>query len=98
MDKTKSATPEEMQEGMKPWMAWAEKCGDRLVDMGTPLIGGQKVTSKGTLPSEKEVTGYSILQADSMDEAADLLKGHPHLGWAEGCDIEVHECAPLPGT
>jgi hypothetical protein len=31
-----SATPEEMAEGMKPWMTWAEACGDGLIDMGTP--------------------------------------------------------------
>ena len=32
--------------GMEPWMAWAERCGDGLVDMGTPLGGGRKVTAQ----------------------------------------------------
>ena len=26
-----------------------------------------------------------------MEEALELLKGHPHLGWDESCEIEVHE-------
>jgi len=91
------ASPEEMQKGMDPWMAWAERCGDGLVDMGAPLANGQKVTESGTSPSDKMVVGYSILQAESMDAAVEMLKDHPHLGWTEGCEIEVHEAMPLPG-
>ena len=75
-----SATPEEMAEGMKPWMTWAEACGDGLVDMGTPLGGGLKLTSGGSSPSDREVTGCSILQAENMAAAEAMLQGHPHLG------------------
>ena len=94
---SKNASPEEMAEGMKPWMAWAEKCGEALVDFGTPLSGGQKVTSDGTTPSEKDVAGYSILQAESMDDAVKLMVDHPHLKWSGGCEIEVHESMPMEG-
>lgn len=91
-----NATEEEKMEGMKPWMAWAEKCGSQLVDLGTPLMGGQRLLPDGgAQASTKEVTGYSILQAENMDGAKALLEGHPHLGWHGGCDIEVHECVPL---
>jgi len=64
--------------------------------MGTPLAGGQKVTNGGTSPSDKGVVGYSILQAESMDAAVEMLKGHPHLEWTDGCEIEVHESMPMP--
>lgn len=77
-------------------MEWAKKCGGGLVDMGAPLTNGQKVTKSGTNPSDKNVVGYSILQAKSMQEAVEILKGHPHLEWASGCEIEVHESIPLP--
>ena len=93
-----NVTPEEMQEGMKPWMDWAAKCGDQLVDMGTPLMGGQRVLPDGTSQdSTREVTGYSVLQANDMAEAKSLVDGHPHLAWTGGCEIEVHESMPLPG-
>ncbi len=85
-----------MAEGMKPWMAWAERCGDRLVDLGTPLAGGQRLTKSGASPSDKGVVRYSILQAENMEAAQALPEGHPHLEWAAGCDIEVHESMPLP--
>ena len=96
-DKMKDATLEDMKEGEKQWMAWAETCGDALVDFGAPLNGGQKVTSGGTKASDKNVVGYSVLQTSSMDEAVRLLEGHPHLKWADSCDIEVHEATPMHG-
>ncbi|MFC2125851.1 hypothetical protein ACFLU5_13675 [Bacteroidota bacterium] len=91
-----NATEEEKAEGMKPWMAWAEKCGDQLVDLGAPLMGGQKLLPNGDSEnSTRNVCGYSILKAENIDGAKDLLKGHPHLGWMDSCDIEVHETAPM---
>ena len=52
-----NATPEDMKAGMEPWMAWAERCGDGLVDLGAPLGGGQKVMEGGSSPSDKNVVG-----------------------------------------
>ena len=97
LEQMNDATPEQMAEGMKPWMAWAERSGDGLVDLGTPLAGGQKVTKSGTSPSDKGVVGYSILQAENMEAAQALVKDHPHLEWAAGCEVEIHESLPLPG-
>ena len=96
MEKMKDSSPEEMKKGMEPWMAWAAKTGDGLVDLGTPLMGGQKVSKSGSSPSDKNVMGYSILQAEDMQGAQALLEGHPHLEWASGCEIEVHESMPMP--
>lgn len=96
-EKMAGATPEEAQKGMEPWFAWKDKVGSGMVDMGTPLGNGMKVTKEGTSPSDKDVVGYSILQANTMDETAEMLKSHPHLDWVEGCEIEIHESLPLPG-
>ena len=95
---SQESTPEQMEEGMKAWMEWASKCGDQLVDFGTPLAGGQKLIPDGTSQdSTREVCGYSILQASDIDEAKSLLQSHPHLAWTGGCEIEVHEAMPIPG-
>jgi hypothetical protein len=69
---------------------------DGLVDLGTPLASGMALSASGASPSGKGVTGYSILQAESMEDAQEMLMGHPHLQWAAGCEIEVHESMPLP--
>ncbi len=96
MKKMQTATPEEMAAGMKAWEAWGKKCGTALVDFGAPLMGG--INLKGTdsaVPSKRKVSGYSLLQAESMAAVKKLLKGHPHLSWAKGCEIEVHEAMPI---
>lgn len=89
--------PDSMKEGMKLWMSWAQKCGDGLIDLGSPLGGGQSLRKSGSSASKREVVGYSILQAESMDAAKKMLDGHPHLHMPDGCEIEVHESLPLPG-
>jgi hypothetical protein len=97
-EQTASASAEDQAKGMEAWMQWAAQCGNKLVDMGTPLTNGQLLSPGGvSRASDKHVTGYSILQAENMNEARELLKGHPHLGWNADCSIEVHESMALPG-
>ncbi len=96
VEQTQTMSPEEMKKGMESWMAWAAKTGDGLVDIGTPLMGGQKLSKSGSSPSDRDVIGYSILQAEDMQGAKALLVGHPHFEWASGCEIEVHESMPMP--
>jgi len=98
MKQMASMPPEAQAKGMEGWMVWAQKCGSNLVDLGTPLMGGQQMNPNGSsAPSEKNVAGYSILQAENMEQAKVLLQGHPHLGWNAACSIEIHEAMPLPG-
>ncbi len=91
-----NVTPEQAEEGMKPWLAWKDKVGDRMINFGAPLIGGITVQPNGvTGPSDKEVSGFSIVQCESMDEAKSLVVDHPHLHWGDGCYIEVYEFARM---
>ena len=98
MAQTANQSPEDQAKGMEQWMNWANKVGDKLVDLGQPLMNGQALTPGGNSHSSSaNVAGYSILQAESLDEAKRLLLDHPHLGWSTDCSIEVHEAMPLPG-
>ncbi len=90
-------TDEETAAVMGQWMEWAGKVGDAMVDFGTPLAGGVRVTPVGTSPSTFDVTGYTILEAEDMDAALALAKDHPHLNMPGGCSIEVHEAQAVPG-
>ncbi len=49
-----------------------------MKEMGTPLMNGQALSPDG---NNKMVVGYSVLQAENMEEAKGLLNGHPHLAW-----------------
>lgn len=93
------ASPEDQAKGMEMWMQWAQRVGNKMVDMGAPLMNGQQLGVDGSAKgSDRQVTGYSIIMADSLEEAKGLLQGHPHIaGWSPEATIEVHETMPLPG-
>src|SRR5436305_14881664 len=74
-----SVSPEQAKAGMEAWMAWAQQAGDTLVDMGSPVGSGMRLSADSTGAGETTVTGYSILEADSESQVLDLLRGHPHL-------------------
>jgi hypothetical protein len=90
-------TPEQMEAVMGEWNAWAGKVGDGMIDFGTPLAGGVRVTRDGVSPSTREVVGYSLIEAADFDAALDLARSHPHLNMSGGCEIEVHEAQAIPG-
>ncbi len=89
--------PDDMQAVMGQWMEWAGRVGDGMVDFGTPLADGTRVTTEGTSPSTREVAGYSIIEAADREAALELARSHPHLNMPGGCEIEVHDVQPIPG-
>ncbi len=90
--------PEQAKAGMDAWMAWAGKAGGAIVDMGAPLGHEQTISkSGGAANGGLEVTGYSIMQSETMDSLKALLKDHPHFMSPGKSAIEVLECLPMPG-
>jgi hypothetical protein len=85
------ATPEESQASMQAWMAWTKKAGSAVVDLGVPLGNSKKIGIAGN--ADATVVGYSVVQADSINSAAKLFDGHPHLK-INGCSIEIFEQVP----
>jgi len=96
-DQMASATPEQAKAGMEAWMAWAGKAGDAIVDLGAPLEGAAQIGAGSTAGGQAQITGYSILQAESVDALASILDAHPHLQMP-GSSIEVLEFLPTPGA
>jgi len=90
------ATPEQAKAGMAAWMAWSQKAGTAIVNLGAPVGNPAKISGGTAADSKSEVSGFSILQAESRDAMIALLKDHPHFG-APGASIEVHEFLPIPG-
>lgn len=90
------SSPEAAQEGMKAWLEWADRAGDGIVDMGTPLGAGKEITTSETSDTDTNVAGYGILQAEDLGGAQALLEGHPHL-MMPGASIQVYESLDLPG-
>ena len=89
-----NSTPEDMQAVMGAWKAWADRCGDALVEM-SPLSPGGRMSASESSANEMGVVTYSVLQAEDLESAQALLADHPHLG-IEGCGIEVYGTMSLP--
>jgi len=96
-DQMASATAEQAKAGMEAWMAWAAKAGDAVVDLGAPLESVAHAGPGSTADGAAQITGFSILQAESAGELTALLNEHPHLHMAGG-SIDVLAFLPTPGN
>jgi hypothetical protein len=91
------ATPEQQKAGMDAWMAWGAKASKDILDMGAPLGKSLKVTATGASPTKNDLGGFSIMQGESKEGVAEVLKGHPHFMMPDGF-IEIVELMPMPGA
>ena len=75
---------------MDAWMAWFGGLGDAVVDPGHPTGASAAVASDGSvIVASAGITGYSVVTADSLEEALEIAKGCPHLSANGG--VEVYE-------
>lgn len=78
----KGAWPEPTPEIGAAWQAWFSEIEDHLVDSGNPFGPGREVTESGSdvLPmDEQTIAGYTIINADSMEQAEKLLATCPMI-------------------
>jgi hypothetical protein len=80
------ADEEAQQRAMAAWGAWFGALGEAIVDPGNPF-GESGSVGSGT-PSG--LTGYSIVTADTLDDAVAKVNGCPILEDGTG-SIEVYE-------
>jgi hypothetical protein len=76
---------------MTAWEAFFTTIADRVVDPGQPVF---ELTSVGEVGAGTQLGGYSLVAADSLDEAAALANACPTL--QHGGGVAVGELAELP--
>jgi len=86
-------TEEENAAVMKAWGEWYESLGGAVVDPGYPFGPASKsIASDGSVsdgPAGPMASGYTIVQAGSLDQAVGMAKNCPVL--QSGADISVFE-------
>ena len=86
-------TEEETAVVMQAWTAWYEGLGAAVADPGNPFTPMAKnIAPDGTVsdgPVGSMASGYTILQADSLDAATEMARGCPVL--KGGGSISVFE-------
>jgi hypothetical protein len=68
--------PDASHEG---WPRWFQRLGDKLVDIGSPMIG------------DGDLNGFSIVRAEDRDEVAVMIRDHPFLAGGPRYAIDVYE-------
>ncbi|TNF17434.1 MAG: hypothetical protein EP318_21525 [Rhodobacteraceae bacterium] len=83
-------TEEEGQKAMARWMDWMGGLGDKLVDGGNPVGMSATLTHEGLKDGggANPLSGWSIVEAESLEAAAELGKGCPILDGGKGT-IEI---------
>jgi hypothetical protein len=64
---------------MEAWGKWFESIGDKM-ESGSPLGAGREITRAGTKELSMgldSITGYTIINAESLDEAEKIAKACP---------------------
>jgi hypothetical protein len=86
------ASPEEGAKIMAAWGVWMESLGDALVDGGNPAGASMTLSADGLKEGggSNPLSGYTLIQADSMEAAIELGKSCPMLDATNG-SIEIAE-------
>ena len=74
---------------MDAWGKWFESIADKTVDQGGFHGGARVISDAGTkdLPMGMEsITGYTIINAENLDEAEQLAQSNPYIA-----SIRVYE-------
>ncbi len=99
MDDWKKIDPEkrkaEEEKLMGEWSAWTKDHAGMILDTNA---GGktQRVTANGVSDFRNDIVLYSIVEAGSLEEAAQSFEHHPHLQIPQS-SIQIMEIRPMSG-
>jgi hypothetical protein len=93
----KGLSSEEIERCLDRFTGWAEQlAGEGKVKGGYPLvhagklIGSQKTITDGPFAESKEaIAGYILIQAASLEEAAEIAKGAPCLDYGQTLEVRA---------
>ena len=90
------SNPEEIKDVMDAWGAWFGSMGAAVVDGGNPVGPSSTVRADGSLESgggANPASGYSLIEASSLEDAHQKAKGCPLL--QAGGTIEIAEAMDM---
>ena len=83
-------------EGVAAWKKWAVENAAAIVEKGGPLSRTKLISARGIADVRNNLGAYTVVQAESHDEAAWLFLEHPHFTILAGEGVEVMEVLPRP--
>ena len=91
------SSPEEGKQHFAKYMEWLNSLGDSAVSPANPLKDTSTVNSDGSITNSgaSTMSGFTIIEVESMDEALSIAKKCPFLD--VGGSLEVSELMQMPG-
>lgn len=88
--------PEEGRQHFSRYMDWLSSLGETAVSPANPLKNTSTVNPDGTVSTggKSTMSGYTIIEADSMETALEIAKACPFLDI--GGSLEVSELVEMP--
>jgi hypothetical protein len=86
-----------MEAGMKAWHEFGAKHQAVTVVEGGPLGKTKKASAHGVTDTKNNLTGYTVVKAESHEAAAKMFENHPHFTIFPGESVEIMEILPVPG-
>jgi hypothetical protein len=80
--------PALMEQAKAAFGNWVAGAGDAIVDPGAPVKMVSQVADQGATEAV-QIGGYSIIQADSVEDARAILSSHPYV--ARGGSLQVNQ-------
>ena len=84
------------QAGIAAWGKWVGDQGKAILDVGGPLGKTKSVSAAGVADVRNNLTGYTIVEAESQEAAAKMFLGHPHFTFFPGDSVEIMEILSIP--
>ncbi len=82
--------------GIEAWGNWARQHAASIVDPGSPIGKTMRTSRLGVSDTKNAITAYTVVRAETHDEAARLFENHPHFMIFPGDSVEIMECLPMP--
>ena len=91
------SSPEEGKQHFVKYKEWLSSLGDSAVSPANPFKNTSTVNSDGTVTagSTTSMSGYTIIESDSMESVLEIAKACPFLDI--GGSLEVSELVQMPG-
>jgi hypothetical protein len=91
------SNPEEGKQHFAKYKEWLSSLGDSVVSPANPFKNTCTVNPDGTITSGSttSMSGYTIIEADSMELVLEIAKACPFLDI--GGSLEVSELMQMPG-
>ena len=94
MKKMMTENPDMGKAGMEEWKVWMQNHMKDMADMGAPLGKNTEMSAGGAMEKSNDLGGYSIIQAETMEDVKKILADNPHFKMS-GATMDIAELMPM---